>query len=121
LLTVTKKVLYLYYQNETNNIKTMKTTKSTVLAKKIEKLVANKELNKNSLVYGWINSITNGEKEFRPVFTQGSTWKHSSLIDKTNELEAILRKLNISFSTSNDAPRGGKTGVRIDINTKIIL
>ena len=98
----------------------MKTSKSTSVVKRIEKLVANKELNKNSLVYGWLNSMVNGEKEFRPVFTQGSTWKHSSLVDKTYELESILRKLNISFSTTNDAPRGGKTGVRVDILTKII-
>lgn len=97
----------------------MKTTKSTSLAKRIQKLVSSKELNKTSLVYGWVNQIVNGETEFRPVFTQGSTWKHSSLVDKTNELETILRKLKLSFSTSNDAPRGGKTGVRIDILTKV--
>jgi len=98
----------------------MKTTKKSVLVKKINKLVETKELNKNSLVFGWIFSIVQGEKEFRPVFTQGSTWKHSSLVDKTREFETILRKLNISFSTTNDAPRGGKTGVRIDILTKIL-
>jgi hypothetical protein len=97
----------------------MKTSKSTAVVKRIEKLVATKELSKNSLVYGWVNEMVNGEKEFRPVFTQGKSWKHSSLIDKTNELETVLRKLNISFSKTNDAPRGGKTGVRIDILTKI--
>jgi hypothetical protein len=98
----------------------MKTTKVTSLAKRIEKLVSTKELNKNSLVYGWVNLLLTGEKEFRPVFTQGKTWKYSSLVDKTLELQTILRKLNISFSTTNDAPRGGKTGVRIDILTKVI-
>jgi len=97
----------------------MKTTKQTVLAKKIEKLVELKELSKNSLVYKWVSNMKSKE-EFRPVFTQGSTWKHSSLIDKTHELETILTKLNISFSTTNDAPKGGKTGIRIDILTKII-
>lgn len=97
----------------------MKTTKASVLAKKIEKLVATKELNKNSLVYGWISNMKSGE-EFRPVFTQGSTWKHSSLVDKTYELETVLRKLGVSFLTTNDAPRGGKTGVRIDVLTKIL-
>jgi hypothetical protein len=97
----------------------MKTTKQTMLTKKIEKLVASKELSKNSLVYDWIVNIKS-KQEFRPVFTQGKTWKHSSLIDKTNELETVLKKLNISFSTTNDAPRNGKTGVRIDILTKII-
>ena len=97
----------------------MKTTKSTTLAKKIEKLVLAKELNKTSLVYGWVNQIVKGETEFRPVFNQGSSWKHSSLVDKTSEFETVLRKLGLSFSTSNDAPRGGKTGVRIDILTKV--
>ena len=97
----------------------MKTTTKSSLAKRIEKLVTSKELNKTSLVYGWINQIVNGEAEFRPVFTQGSSWKHSSLVDKTLEFEIILIKLKISFSTTNDAPRGGKTGVRIDISTKV--
>ncbi len=46
----------------------MKTTKNTVLAKRIEKLVSTKELNKSSLVYGWVNQIVKGETEFRPVF-----------------------------------------------------
>ena len=97
----------------------MKTTKSSVLAKKIEKLVKLKELNKTSLVYGWLQNILNGETEFRPVFAQGRSWKHSSLVDKTRELEAALRLLGLSFSTTNDAPRGGKTGIRIDILTQV--
>lgn len=98
----------------------MKTTKNTVLAKKIEKLVSTKDLNRNSLVYSWVCEIFNGSKEFRPVYTQGSNWKHSSLVDKTNELTEILKKLNISFAVSNDAPRCGKTGVKVEILTKII-
>ena len=97
----------------------MKTTNKTSLVKRIEKLIVSKELNKTSLVYGWVNQILNGETEFRPVFTQGSSYKYSSLVDKTLEFETILRKLKLSFSTSNDAPRGGKTGVRIDVLTKV--
>lgn len=106
------------YSNQNTNI--MKTTKATVLAKKIEKMGNDKFINRNSLVYGWIKSITNENKTFRPVFTQGSTWKHSTLIDKTRELEVALSFLGLTFSTTNDAPRGGKTGVRIDVLTKII-
>ena len=97
----------------------MKTTKSTTLVKKIEKLVLAKDLNRNSLVYGWVKEIESGATEFRPVFSQGRSWKHSSLVDKTTELETVLRNLGLNFSTSNDAPRGGKTGVRIDILTKV--
>lgn len=97
----------------------MKTTTESVLAKKIEKLVATKELSKNSIVYSWLNAMTQGEKVFRPVYTQGSSWKHSSLIDKSNELTSVLKKLKIDYSTTNDAPRGGKTGFRLDVLTKI--
>jgi len=97
----------------------MKTTKITSLEKRIEKLVATKELSKNSLVYGWVNNL-NSNEILRPVFSQGSTWKHSSLVDKSYELETILRKLNIEFSKGNDAPKGGKTGYFVKINTKII-
>lgn len=97
----------------------MKTTSASVLAKKIEKLVATKELSKNSIVYSWLNAMTQGEKVFRPVYTQGSSWKHSSLIDKSNELTSVLKKLKIDYSTTNDAPRGGKTGFRLDVLTKI--
>lgn len=97
----------------------MKTTTKSSLVKRIEKLITSKELNKTSLVYGLVNQILNGQTEFRPVFTQGSSWKYSSLVDKTLEFETILRKLKLSFSTSNDAPRGGKTGIRIDVLTKV--
>lgn len=97
----------------------MQTTKSTTLAKRIEKLVTGKEIAKSSLVYGWLNEIVNGVTEFRPVFTQGSTWKHSSLVDKSYELATALKKLGLEFKSSNDAPRGGKTGFRIDVTTKV--
>lgn len=96
----------------------MKTTTSTTLAKRIEKLVNAKELNKNSLVYAWISSLKSNEV-LRPVFSQGSTWKHSSLVDKTTELITVLEKLGIDFELGNDAPKGGKTGAFVKIITKI--
>ena len=39
---------------------------------------------------------------------------------KNNELQAALKMLGLNFTTTNDAPRGGKTGVRIDLITKVI-
>lgn len=96
----------------------MKTTTSTTLAKRIEKLVASKELSKNSLVYGWVSNLQSNEV-LRPIFSQGSTWKYSSLIDKSYELEIVLRKLGIEFATGNYATRGGKTGHFVKITTKI--
>ena len=97
----------------------MKTTKRTALNARIEKLIGNKELRRNSLVYAWVCGIRKGHV-LRPVFSQGRSWKHSSLIDKSDELELILTKLKISFTSGNDAPRGGKTGYFIKIDTKII-
>ena len=97
----------------------MKTTTKNTLAKRVEKLVSTKELNKSTIVYGWINNLIDGEKEFRPVYSQGSSWKNSTLFDRTNELTTILGKLGIEYSKTNDAKRGGKTGVKIEILTKV--
>ena len=96
----------------------MKTTSTIALNKRIEKLTATKELNKTSLVYGWVKELKSNEV-LRPVFSQGSTWKHSSLVDKTIELTTVLRKLGIEFTTGNDSSRGGKTGYFVKITTKI--
>lgn len=63
----------------------------TTIEKSIDKLVSNKELSKNSLVYKWFS-----------------------------DLKSVLRKLRIEFIEGNDAPRGGKTGYFVQITTKII-
>ena len=55
----------------------MKTTSKSALAKRIAKL----NISKNSLVYGWITTLETNQV-LRPIFTQGSSWKHSSLVDK---------------------------------------
>lgn len=104
--------------NSKKKIEIMKTSKSSTIAKRIEKLVSAKELSKNSLVYGWVSNLKTNEV-LRPVFSQGSTWKHSSLVDKTYDLTNVLRKLGVEFVTGNDAARGGKTGVFVKITTKI--
>jgi hypothetical protein len=96
----------------------MKTTKRTALNKRIEKLVNSKELNKSSLVYGWISNLQKGQV-IRPVYSQGRGWASSSLVDKTMELKIVLQKLKIDFLESNDAPKGGRTGHRVDIVTKV--
>jgi hypothetical protein len=94
----------------------MKTTTSVILAKKIQKL----NLPSNSIVGKMILDLKTGEV-LRPVYTQGSSWKNSILVNKTLELESTLKLLKIEFSTGNDAPRGGKTGYFVKINTKIKL
>jgi hypothetical protein len=88
--------------------------KNSTLSKRIAKL----ELRKNTLVYGMINNLSTGDI-LRPVFSQGSTWKHSSLVDKSIELISLLNLLKLKFEIGNDAIRGGKTGYFVKIITKI--
>jgi hypothetical protein len=88
--------------------------KTSTLLKRIQKL----ELRKNTLVYGMINNLATGDI-LRPVFSQGSTWKHSSLVDKSIELISVLNLLKLKFEIGNDAIRGGKTGYFVKIITKI--
>ena len=92
----------------------MKTTSKSALVKRIAKL----NISKNSLVYGWITNLETNQV-LRPIFTQGSSWKHSSLVDKEFELTNILNQLGIEFIKGNDAPRCGKTGAFVKITTKI--
>ena len=97
----------------------MKTSTKNSAEKKLAKLVATKEISKTSIVYGWINELIEGRKEFRPVYSQGSSWKHSSLFDRRVEFTTILKAMGIEFVSGNDAPKGGKTGAFIKITTKI--
>jgi hypothetical protein len=98
----------------------MKSTTTTQIAKRIEKAIAAKQIRKGTIVHEWLQSIVIGKViNFRPVYTQGSSWKHSSLINKQSELAAALTAIKLSFTSGNDAPRGGKTGAFIRITTKI--
>jgi hypothetical protein len=65
-----------------------------------------------------INNLST-EDIIRPVFSQGRTWKHSSLVDKSRELISVLNLLKLKFETGNDSPRGGKTGYFVKIITKL--
>lgn len=96
----------------------MKTTKLSVIEKKMQKLVDEKKIRKGSKVYQWIVRMKNGEI-FRPVYSKGSSWKYSSLFDKRNELKNVLNKLGIEYIEGNDAPKGGQTGALIKVTTKI--
>ena len=93
----------------------MKTLTKNSATKKLAKL----GISKKSIVYGWINELIEGRKEFRPVYSQGSSWKHSSLFDRRVEFTTILKAMGIEFVSGNDAPKGGKTGAFIKITTKI--
>jgi len=97
----------------------MKTVTINSAQKKLNKLVESKQISKTSIVYGWVNDFINGEKEFRTVYSQGTSWKYSSLVDKTQEFRNILDKMGIEYIVGNDAPRGGRTGEFVKITTKI--
>jgi hypothetical protein len=98
----------------------MKTTKRSALTKRIDKLVASKQLRKGTIVLEWIKLIAEGQTVVRPVYSQGSTWKYSSLINKRRELIEALELLKLEYLDKNDAPKGGQTGRKIQITTKII-
>ncbi len=97
----------------------MKTTTNIAIESKLSKLVDNKLINKSSIVYGWIKEIQSGKNNFRPVYSQGSSWKHSTLFDRRMEFIKVLNLLKISFVQGNDAPRGGQTGAYLNVTTKV--
>ena len=96
----------------------MKATKLSVIEKKLQKLVEEKKVRKGTVVYEWVKCMRNKEV-FRPVYSMGSTWKHSSLFDKTKELTNVLDLLGIEYIKGNDAPRSGRTGAFVKVTTKI--
>ena len=93
----------------------MKTTKKSVLKRKVAKL----KLQKNSTLLSFLNEVIAGKKILRPVYSTGSSWKYSTLHDKREEVARTLRTMGIEYESGNDAPRGGKTGAFIKITTKI--
>lgn len=97
----------------------MKTASKSTIEKKLAKLVSEKRISKSSLIYGWVNQILTGQKLFRPFFSQGSSWKYSSLQDHSAKFQSILTQIGVEFKTGNDAPKGGKTGYFVEIITKI--
>jgi len=60
----------------------------------------------------WVSMVqdlfTNGI--CRPIISQGSSWKHSSLYNETFSITTWLDSNGISYTQGNDAPKGGKTG-----------
>ncbi len=97
----------------------MKTTTSISVTKKLAKLTEQGIVRKNTIIYQWVNEMINGKTEFRPVYSQGSSWKNSTLFDRRNEFSALLTALKINYVSGNDAPKGGKTGAFVKITTKI--
>lgn len=81
---------------------------------KIDKL----DISKSSIVFQELKTLSKSKNRIRPVYQRGSG-RNTQTVDNTTEFEKALRKLNLRFSTTNDAPRGGKMGNLITIETKI--
>lgn len=98
----------------------MKTISQSNAKKRLFKIVDAKRLNKRSREFKLVaDAIDQRCRRIDTVWTTGSSWKYSSLINETASVSRILTEIGIEFKTENDAPRGGKTGEHLVLVTKI--
>lgn len=71
-------------------------------------------ISKSSNSYKMVKNALETGNVIRPNYHQGSG-RFGSTNENKIGVEALLRKMNISFESGNDAPRGGKTGEWIKI------
>lgn len=92
--------------------------KATELKSKLENL----NLNKKSIAYKIVHKILTNQNyatsTIRTCWTSGRGYFTRNMC-YTNSVIAILRKIEIKFEASNDAPRGGLHGDFIKILSKI--
>ena len=101
----------------------MKTLSVKSASSKLEKLTIKSETNqfpisKTSIAYKFALEIIAGAKQIRPCYTSGKG-RFCSNQDHTESLKALLNKIGIEYTFSNDSARGGLTGNLITITTKI--
>lgn len=98
----------------------MKTISQSNAKKRLFKIVDAKRLNKRSREFKLVaDAINEKSKRIDTVWTTGSSWKYSTLINETKTVSSILTQIGIEFKVENDAPRGGKTGEHLVLTTKI--
>lgn len=100
--------------------------KATTLRNRLEKLTKEthptlgfRMLSKNSKHYQLAAEVISGAKEIRPCYTLGSG-RFISNHDHTAATCALLDRIGVKYTLTNDAPRGGLTGNKITIKTKIV-
>lgn len=101
----------------------MKTTKRSAAVKRLAKATKSK----TSIAYKVASDLLLGTKYtylingdvIRPAYTLG-TGRFLALHDHTEEIQQLLSACGIDTVLSNDAPRGGVTGTKLTITTKII-
>ena len=100
----------------------MKTLSVKSASSKLEKLTIKSEnqfpISKTSIAYKFALEIIAGAKQIRPCYTSGKG-RFCSNQDHTDSLKALLNKIGIEYTFSNDSARGGLTGNLITITTKI--
>ncbi len=81
------------------------------------KRLANQNISKCSIVYKIVIGLYGGET-IRPCHTSGRG-RFTSNQDHTQELCALLDKLNVKYTRGNDSARGGLCGNWVKIKTNI--
>ena len=67
-----------------------------------------------------MNAITTGNMVIRPCFYSG-TGKYCKIMEHTSAVKMILELAGVQYEHGNDAPRGGRVGDFIKINSEITI
>ena len=103
----------------------MKTTKKASAAKRLQKLIICKKRVDYKVAAELLQipnfkrtGLINGDI-IRPVYTSGSG-RYTSNMDYTQQIQILLKSLGIDTKLENDSLRGGLTGNKLIILTKIL-
>lgn len=66
-------------------------------------------ISKSANAYKMVKNAIETGKIIRPNYHQG-TGRFGSTNENKMQVESLLRKMGIDFTSGNDAPKGGKTG-----------
>jgi hypothetical protein len=89
------------------------------LIEKLNAAVKQVKLTKGSRVYKelkWrMQNMQTGDKFIiRPITTEGNGY-HRHYVDRTKEYQKIFDIMGLTYTLTNDAPKGGKEGWRFDV------
>ncbi len=94
--------------------------KTTTFENRINALVSEKRINRNTTAYKAIVAAMNNNGLIRPVECTGHG-RYIKNVDHSSTITMYLNILGIKFETGNDAPRGGATGNWIQINKRQLI
>jgi len=83
----------------------MKTISQSNAKKRLFKIVDAKRLNKRSREFKLVaDAINEKRKRIDTVWTTGSSWKYSTLINETKTVSSILTQIGIEFKVQKRRP-----------------